>query len=64
MANIQQNFQLDNYESFQLEKYGNIIPSIESTPEGELYESGLESIERLAQWIEVQTERQLMEAAA
>ena len=31
-----------NYENWQLEKYGNVIGTIESTPDGELYESGIE----------------------
>jgi len=50
-----------NYENWQLEKYGNVIGAIESTPDGELYESGIEELNRLAEWMNEQAERQLEE---
>ena len=50
-----------NYENWQLEKYGNVIGTIESTPDGELYESGIEELNRLAEWMNEQAERQLDE---
>ena len=40
-----------NYGAWQLKKYGNIIPAIESTPEDELMNSGLEELNRLAEWM-------------
>lgn len=51
--------EMTNYEAFQLEKYGNALPTIEATPEGELYESGLAELERLAEYINVQTGREV-----
>ena len=50
-----------NYENWQLEKYGNVIGTIESTPDGELFESGIEELNRLAEWMSEQAERQLEE---
>ena len=50
-----------NYENWQLEKYGNVIGTIESTPDGELFESGIEELNRLAEWMNEQAERQLEE---
>lgn len=40
-----------NYKTWQMKTYGNIIPGIESTPENELMDSGLEELNRLAEWI-------------
>lgn len=54
--------QMDNYTEFQLNKYGNIVAPIESTPDGELYESGIEELNRMAEWINFQAERQLQES--
>lgn len=53
--------QLTNYEQFQLEKYGNVLPTPEATPEGDLYESGLEELDRLSEWINAQSEAQMHE---
>ena len=50
-----------NYENWQLEKYGNVIGSIETTPDGDLFESGIEELNRLAEWMNEQAERQLEE---
>lgn len=54
--------ELTNYEHFQLEKYGNIIGDITITPEGDLFESGMEELNRLAEWTNAQSEIQMMEA--
>lgn len=64
MANIDQTNELTNYQQWQLEKYGNIIPDINVTPEGDLYESGLEELDRLAEWINAQAEQQEWRDAA
>lgn len=53
--------ELTNYEQWQLEKYGNILPTPEATSDGELYESGIEELNRLADWMDYQTEPQLIE---
>ena len=50
-----------NYENWQLEKYGNVIGQIETTPDGELFESGIEELNWLAEWMNEQAERQLEE---
>lgn len=62
MANIAPPRELTNYEQFQLEKYGNVLPTPEATPEGDLYESGLEELDRLAEWTNAQAEQQMYEA--
>lgn len=62
MANVTPPRELTNYEHFQLEKYGNILPTPESTPEGDLYESGIEELNRLAEWTNAQAEQELYEA--
>ena len=57
-----QNFQeLTNYDMFQLEKYGNILPTPEATPEGDLFESSIEELNRLADWTNAQVESQMYE---
>jgi hypothetical protein len=48
---------LDPFERWQLERYGNILGSGKTTPEGELFENGIEQLERLAAWIEMQNEK-------
>jgi len=50
-----------NYENWQIEKYGNVIGSIETTPDGDLFESGIDELNRLAEWMNEQAERQLEE---
>ena len=59
MANITQTLELTNYEQFQLNKYGNILPTPEATPDGDLFESGIEELNRLAEWTNAQAEQQL-----
>lgn len=44
--------QLSPYERWQLEKYGNLLPTIDNTPDDELFESGIEELNRLSEWIE------------
>jgi hypothetical protein len=63
MANINQNHELTNYEQWQLENHGDVIGDISVTPEGEMYESGIEELNRLAEYIDLHSERQLWEAS-
>lgn len=53
--------QMTSYEIFQMERYGYIIPDISNTPESELFESGIEELNRLAEWTESMAEAELME---
>lgn len=53
--------ELTNYEQFQMERYGNVLAPIESTPEGELFESGIDELNRWAEYMEMQAERQMHE---
>lgn len=61
MANLKQNTELTNYDQWQQEKYGDVLAPIETTPEGDLFESGIEELNRLAEWMEMQAEYQLTE---
>jgi len=61
MAKVIQTRELTNYEQFQLNKYGNILPTPEATPEGDLYESGLEELDRLAEYMNMQAEQQMFQ---
>lgn len=53
--------ELSNYDFWQLEKYGNIVQPVENILPGEEFESGIEELDRLAEWIDLQAQRQLME---
>lgn len=52
---------LSPYDQWQINTYGNIIPTVEETPDDELFESGIEELERLAEWMESMAEAELME---
>lgn len=54
MPNVEDKTNLTNYEHWQLEHHGNIIPPVGQTPESNLYEWGLEELDRLADWIDSQ----------
>lgn len=49
------------YERFQMERYGNILPSFSEVPEEEMYESGIDEINRLAEWTESMAEQKIQE---
>jgi hypothetical protein len=51
---------LTNYESWQMEKYGNIAPLTEVMPDG-TFENGAAEMERLAEWVSLQAEIELNE---
>lgn len=52
---------LTPYDQWQLSTYGNIIPTVEETPDDELFESGIEELNRLAEWMESMAEAELSE---
>lgn len=49
--------ELDPFELWQLKVYGNIIESGKTLPDAELYEAGIEELDRLAEWINMQAEK-------
>jgi hypothetical protein len=59
MPNVEVNSNLTNYENWQLQVYGNVISPVGYTPESEMYESGLEELDRMAEWINSQAEQSL-----
>lgn len=59
MTNLMLTKELSNYDFWQLQKYGNIIPSINNTPDNEMYESGIAELDRISGYIETKSELQL-----
>jgi hypothetical protein len=53
-------YEFTEYELFQLKRYGNIIPNRENTPDDEQYENGILELNRLADFIESQSETNLL----
>ena len=53
--------ELTNFGAWQIEKYGDLAPDVETTPEGELVNSGIEAVSRLAEWIFHQHENKIQE---
>jgi hypothetical protein len=53
--------ELTNYEQWQLDRYGDILPSPGVRFSEEEFENRQEEIEREAEWVEMQAEKQLME---
>lgn len=51
--------ELTNYQQYQLEKYGNILPEPLFMPSGEVIENNLEEINRMTEWVAMQEEIQL-----
>jgi hypothetical protein len=51
---------MSNYDCWQLEKYGSILQEPVVLPDGELFETGIEELNRLAEWIEMQAEQKLI----
>lgn len=51
---------MTNYQQYQLEHYGNILPEPELMPSGQT-EAAEEEIRRSAEWVQLQSERQLWE---
>lgn len=61
MPNVNQNPEQTNYDLWQIERYGDIIPEIQVTPEGDLFESGIEELNRMAEYMEMNAALQLSE---
>jgi hypothetical protein len=61
MANVTTNNESTNYDRWQEERFGNVIPPIEVTPAGDLFESGIEELNRMAEWINLQADLQMFE---
>lgn len=61
MPNVNQNSEQTNYDLWQIERYGDIIPEIQVTPEGDLFESGIEELNRMAEYMEMNAALQLSE---
>lgn len=59
-TNINPIVELTNFQEWQLSRYGNVLDMPEINPDGEL-ESGKEDLDRLAEWIHQQSERQMHE---
>jgi hypothetical protein len=53
--------ELTNYQIWQLESKGNILPDPEFTPQGDTFENAIDSLERMAEWMAAQAERELHE---
>lgn len=53
---------LTPYEEFQMVNYGNILPPAANTKDDDLFESGIEELNRLAEWIESMAEIEEMES--
>lgn len=53
--------ELTNYQQYQLNRYGNILPEPLFLPSGEVIENNLEEIARATEWSAMQWERQLHE---
>ena len=48
------------YEKWQLEKYGNILPPVESIPDERVIENGFDDLNRFAEWMQEMAERDMM----
>ena len=57
---INQPEELTNYEQFQLERYGDILPSIEVMPDGAC-ENGIDDLRRFETWYELQSQLSMYE---
>lgn len=51
--------ELTNYQRWQLEAKGDILPEPLFLPSGEVIENNLEEINRMTEWVAMQEERQL-----
>lgn len=52
--------QLSPYDQFQLSTYGNILQPIANTKDEDLFESGIEELNRLAEWTEYMNDLELI----
>lgn len=49
---------MSNYELWQIDKYGDILPPVEVTPKGEC-ENREEELQRFQEWMELQNDLQM-----
>lgn len=61
MPNVNQNSEQTNYDLWQIERYGDVVPQIQVTPEGDLFESGIEELNRMDEYMEINAALQLSE---
>jgi len=47
---------MTNYELWQLEKYGNVLPDVRDTPDEELENCGIEELNRITDYINEKTQ--------
>lgn len=52
--------ELTNYDAWQMEKYGNVVSDVETTPEGQLINSSLDELSRMAEWVFRQVQHNYM----
>lgn len=52
---------LTPYQRFQMVHYGNILPEVKNTKDEDLFESGLEELNRLAEWTESLAEMETLD---
>lgn len=52
---------LTPYERFQMVHYGNILPEVKNTKDEDLEASGLEELNRLAEWTESLAEMETLD---
>lgn len=60
-TNVNQSNEMTNFDLWQIERYGNILPTIQVTPEGDLFESGIEELNRMAEYMDRHAELQQFE---
>lgn len=61
MTNVNQFSEQTNYDLWQMERFGNVIPEIQITPEGDLFETGIDELNRMAEYMELNAALQLSE---
>lgn len=52
--------ELTPYEVWQLNRYGNIIQDANNIPEEELFESGIQELERFGEYLEMLNEQKML----
>lgn len=61
MANVANTTELTNYERWQIEKYGNVLPPTQKTLFTNSFNHEFDEMHRLEEWTRMQEERQLAE---
>lgn len=55
------NNNLTPYQEWQMTTYGNVLPEVGQTKDEDLFESGLEELNRLAEWTESLAEMETLD---